>query len=84
MPKPTSNPQVATGRASRFDRHWRTAAALAGMLAVFMLLAALFPLRTTVQLGGDEGFELAKATLCLKGFKLYNDVWNDQPRFTRF
>ncbi|HEX5219728.1 MAG TPA: phospholipid carrier-dependent glycosyltransferase [Verrucomicrobiae bacterium] len=38
-------------------------------------------MRTTVQIGGDEGFELAKATLCLNGHKLYSDVWNDQPPF---
>jgi hypothetical protein len=37
------------------------------------------PLRTAVQIGADEGFELAKATLCLHGHKLYSEVWNDQP-----
>lgn len=29
--------------------------------------------------GADEGFELAKTILCLKGHKLYSEVWNDQP-----
>jgi hypothetical protein len=52
---------------------------LAVLLAVFVTLQSFLPLRTTVQVGGDEGFELAKATLCLKGFHLYSDVWNDQP-----
>lgn len=52
---------------------------LAVLLAVFMVLQFLLPLRTAIQIGADEGFELAKATLCLKGYKLYTEVWNDQP-----
>jgi hypothetical protein len=39
----------------------------------------MVPLRTAVQIGADEGFELAKATECLHGHKLYTEVWNDQP-----
>ncbi len=35
-------------------------------------------------IGADEGFELAKATLCLKGYTLYNEVWNDQPPLHTF
>jgi hypothetical protein len=42
------------------------------------------PLRTAIKIGGDEGFELAKATLCRKGFKLYSQVWNDQPPLHTF
>lgn len=30
-------------------------------------------------MGDDEGFELIKPFLCYKGFKLYSDIWNDQP-----
>lgn len=33
------------------------------MLALFAMLFSLVPLRTAVQIGADEGFELAKATL---------------------
>src|SRR5271157_2180658 len=57
---------------------------LAVMLAVFVLLHCLLPLRTTIQIGADEGFELAKATLCLKGHKLYSELWNDQPPLHTF
>jgi hypothetical protein len=52
---------------------------LAIALACFCAVQAFLPLSTTVQIGADEGFELAKATLCLNGHKLYSEVWNDQP-----
>jgi hypothetical protein len=61
----------------RFDR--RAVLVLGGLLLGFLLLVAWVPLSTTVQIGADEGFELAKATLCLKGHHLYTEVWNDQP-----
>ncbi|HSU57229.1 MAG TPA: glycosyltransferase family 39 protein, partial [Candidatus Dormibacteraeota bacterium] len=54
-------------------------ATLASLLLFFFLLESFVPLRTAIQIGGDEGFELAKATLCLKGHSLYTEVWNDQP-----
>lgn len=44
-------------------------------LAVYTLL----PLGSALELGGDEGFELTKGFLCSKGFKLYRDMWCDQP-----
>src|SRR5205823_2481509 len=52
-----------------------SATALSCLLGAVLILSA----RTAVQIGADEGFELAKATLCLKGHKLYGEVWNDQP-----
>ena len=52
---------------------------VAALLSLFAFLQCWLPLNTAIQIGADEGFELAKATLCLKGFKLYSDVWNDQP-----
>ena len=55
------------------------AAVLALVLGGYVLLEGLLPLGTAVQIGADEGFELAKATLCLKGRSLYTEVWNDQP-----
>ena len=54
------------------------------LLAAFFLLQSQIPLRTAVQIGADEGFELAKATLCLHGHKLYSEVWNDQPPLHTF
>src|SRR5947207_10183283 len=58
--------------------------ALFGVLVAFGALEFLVPIRTTVQIGADEGFELAKATLCLKGYKLYTDVWTDHPPLHTF
>src|SRR5213594_232706 len=52
---------------------------LAALVSLFALFQCCLPLKTAIQIGADEGFELAKATLCLKGFKLYAEVWNDQP-----
>jgi hypothetical protein len=49
------------------------------LLVAFFLLQRRIPLGTAVQIGADEGFEVAKATLCLHGHKLYSEVWNDQP-----
>ena len=62
----------------------KSAIVLCILLAAFLFIEFLLPLRTTVQIGGDEGFELAKATLWLKGYKPYTDVWNDQPPLHTF
>ncbi|MHB8522301.1 MAG: hypothetical protein ACYDH9_16295 [Limisphaerales bacterium] len=48
------------------------------------MIHCLLPLRTAIQIGADEGFELAKATLCLHGHRLYSEVWNDQPPLHTF
>ena len=63
---------------------WKAGASLAGLLALFLFLQSLLPLRTAILIGADEGFEVAKATLCLKGYKLYTDIWNDQPPLHTF
>src|SRR6267154_2928206 len=54
------------------------------LLTGFLIIETLVPLRTAVQIGADEGFELAKATLCLNGHRLYTEVWNDQPPLHTF
>jgi hypothetical protein len=59
--------------------NWGTSTALAAVLLVLGALLCIMPLRTAVQIGADEGFELAKATLQLKGYKLYSDIWWDHP-----
>jgi 4-amino-4-deoxy-L-arabinose transferase-like glycosyltransferase len=64
---------------------WPHAKSRGALIAIVILLTLLcgiegfLPLSTTVQIGADEGFELAKATLCLNGHRLYSEVWNDQP-----
>jgi hypothetical protein len=57
---------------------------LALLLGVFVLLQCLMPLTTAIKVGADEGFEYAKATLALKGYQFYTDVWNDQPLLHTF
>src|SRR5438034_3746240 len=57
---------------------------MAGLLSLFAVIQCWLPLKTAIQIGADEGFELAKATLCLKGYKLYAEVWNDQPPLHTF
>jgi 4-amino-4-deoxy-L-arabinose transferase-like glycosyltransferase len=49
------------------------------ILAIYLGLMFFIPFGKAVQIGADEGFELAKATLSLKGYKMYTEVWNDQP-----
>jgi hypothetical protein len=65
-------------------RHYKAASILAALVAGFVLLQFFLPLRTAIQIGADEGFELTKATLCLKGHHLYTEIWNDQPPLHTF
>src|SRR6266498_1053570 len=69
-----------------FSNIWcrRPVVILALLLIAFFLIQSCLPLRTAVQIGADEGFELAKATLSLKGYRLYTEVWNDQPPLHTF
>ena len=39
----------------------------------------LAPLRTALEFGMDDGFELMKGWLVSLGHPLYREVWNDQP-----
>src|SRR5437870_3676266 len=57
---------------------------MAGLLSLFAVIQCWLPLKTAIQIGADEGFELAKATLCVNGYKLYTEVWNDQPPLHTF
>jgi len=54
------------------------------LLLLFIAVQTALPLGSALQIGADEGFELSKATLQLHGFKLYSDVWNDQPPLHTF
>jgi hypothetical protein len=62
----------------------KSALVLTAILFGFLLLQTLLPLTTTIKIGADEGFELAKATLCISGYHLYTDIWNDQPPLDTF
>jgi hypothetical protein len=78
----------AQGRGAAIDSgppDWRGGWALLVVLVLsFLIIECFVPMRTAVQIGADEGFELAKATLCVKGHHLYTEVWNDQPPLHTF
>lgn len=63
---------------------WKVLAALGMVIFIFLLCQALLPLSTAIRIGGDEGFELSKALLCVKGHHLYSEIWNDQPPLHTF
>ena len=71
-------PQAASlpRRSGHKARPW---VVLAGLIGAFVVLQSRVPLASAVQIGADEGFEVAKATLYLHGHQLYSEVWNDQP-----
>lgn len=49
------------------------------VLAVFAVYALLAFRLTAPERDPDEGINLIKAALLLKGYSLYADIWNDQP-----
>ncbi len=63
---------------------FRRALPLAAILSLFLIVELLLPLGKVVRIGADEDFELTKATLCLNGYSLYTEVWNDQPPLHTF
>ena len=54
------------------------------LLCSFIALQCFLPLSTAIKIGADEDFEFSKATLCLKGYHLYTEIWDDQPPLDTF
>ncbi len=52
---------------------------LGALLVCAVSILVWCPLATRLELGGDEGYELQKARLVHQGWRLYRDIWNDQP-----
>jgi hypothetical protein len=75
---------IQNGRTKRMAKASSFACMLALLLLAFLVIESFVPMSTAVQIGADEGFELAKATLCLQGHHLYTEVWNDQPPLHTF
>jgi len=75
-------PTACAATPGRFDQ--KSILVLGLLLTAFLSLQLLLPLSTALQIGGDEGFELSKAMLYLKGYKFYTEVWNDQPLLHTF
>jgi hypothetical protein len=48
-------------------------------LLFFAIALFTMPIADTLQFDPDEGIELAKATLYGQGYRLYDQIWNDQP-----
>jgi hypothetical protein len=76
-----ASPLHASVERDKGGKRWdlRSLAVLLLLLASFVSLLSLLPLRTAITMGADEGFALSKALLYLKGYHFYTDVWNDQP-----
>jgi hypothetical protein len=47
------------------------------IFVAFMLL--FFPFRDKLQFDGDEGINLMKSVLVMRGYPLYDQIWSDQP-----
>jgi hypothetical protein len=47
------------------------------IFVAFMLL--FFPFRDKLQFDGDEGINLMKTVLVMRGYPLYDQIWSDQP-----
>ena len=45
----------------------------------FLWLLLFYPFRNVFWMDHDEGINLVKAQMLLRGFSLYKDIWNDQP-----
>ncbi|HEV2395229.1 MAG TPA: glycosyltransferase family 39 protein [Verrucomicrobiae bacterium] len=55
------------------------ALAIASTVCLAGVVTLAGPLHSAIQIGGDEFFEVNKGLLWAKGFRLYKEVWNDQP-----
>ena len=49
------------------------------LLLFIFCLVFLSPIKETFEYNPDEGMNAAKASLFLKGFPLYKQIWSDQP-----
>ncbi len=75
--------ETGSDRASHAGRlNWRAGAGALDWvmpLGLGLGLGLILPLRTALQFGDDEGFEVMKALLVSLGHPLYREVWDDQP-----
>lgn len=61
-------------------KYWgSTQISAAAGLTYGLVLLLFIPLGQALQLGGDEGMELMKGFLAHEGYRLYSEIWNDQP-----
>ena len=48
-------------------------------LCFFALLIIFLPFRQAFWMDSDEGINLMKAQMLLRGYSLYSEIWSDQP-----
>jgi hypothetical protein len=51
------------------------------LLLIFLLF---FPTRSKFEFSTDEGIDLMKAMLVDRGYKMYDQIWSDQPPLFSF
>lgn len=49
------------------------------MSALGLVFGCVVDIAHVFEFGGDEGFELQKSFMVYHGYKLYSQIWNDQP-----
>jgi len=64
----------ATSASPRISILW-----LALPLAFLGVMLLFYPFRFVFEFDTDEGINAIKAFLSLRGFRLYSEIWNDQP-----
>src|SRR5438309_1318686 len=70
---------MAPLRSTGINRWLRPAICIAAGVLISIAVTTTGPLRSAIQIGGDERYEVSKALLWMKGVPLYKAVWNDQP-----
>jgi hypothetical protein len=48
-------------------------------LVFFGVMLVVFPFRATFEMDLDEGVNLMKGMLVVRGYPLYSQIWSDQP-----
>jgi 4-amino-4-deoxy-L-arabinose transferase-like glycosyltransferase len=59
--------------------HWKIPAWLLVPLLFTLGMLLFYPFRFRFEFDADEGINLIKAMMTLRGFELYSDIWSDQP-----
>ena len=66
---------ILSGKSNVRDLFWSVAVPL----TFFLIMLIFFPFRGVFTFDTDEGFNVMKAMLVVKGFPLYTETWSDQP-----
>src|SRR3990172_634060 len=53
-------------------------------VAFVLLMLLFFPFRYRIEFDTDEGINAIKALMVLRGYRLYSEIWSDQPPLFTF